>query len=571
LTNRSTHRKRRLSLHAFRVLLFCSILLLIHWQQRNENARQPAQTSSPAVARAVLQRFYPEAQALAQTARGDGGWDVLDSQGDPIGYVLQTSPQSDHILGFSGPTNVLVAFDPGDRILGVHILSSGDTRDHVRQVVRDDVFLQSFAGLTWDEAARLRRVDAVSGATLTSLAMVEAIVHRLGGAKPSLRFPDPLEAAQVAGLFPEAVQIVAPEARSGLWSVRDAAGQELGRVLRTGPLTEDVIGYQGPTDALIGLDRENRIAGVLVGKSYDNEPYTDYVRDDDYFLSLFNEQTIADLAVLDLDEAQVEGVSGATMTSLAVAEGLVQAAQEHRQAAAVTEQSIAQSSERRLSNRDLGTAVVVLGGLIIGFTSLRGQVWVRLPFQAVVIGYLGFINGDLVSQASLVGWAQHGVPGRNAAGLVLLTVAALAVPIMTKTNVYCSHLCPHGVAQQWLRNRLPWRVRLSRRIARGLSLIPGLLLIWVVVVALTGLPFSLVDIEPFDAYVFRVAGWATLTVAGVGLIASLFVPMAYCRFGCPTGALLGFLRYHAGSHRVTVRDALAVACLIIALGLFWMQ
>ena len=56
------------------------------------------------------------------------------------------------------------------------------------------------------------------------------------------------------------------------------------------------------------------------------------------------------------------------------------------------------------------------------------------------------------------------------------------------------------------------------------------------------LPVSLVDIEPFDAWVFRVAGWATITVAIVGLVASLFVPMAYCRYGCPTGALLKFLQ-----------------------------
>ena len=27
------------------------------------------------------------------------------------------------------------------------------------------------------------------------------------------------------------------------------------------------------------------------------------------------------------------------------------------------------------------------------------------------------------------------------------------------------------------------------------------------------------------------------TVAAVGLIAAFFVPQAYCRFGCPTGAL----------------------------------
>ena len=34
------------------------------------------------------------------------------------------------------------------------------------------------------------------------------------------------------------------------------------------------------------------------------------------------------------------------------------------------------------------------------------------------------------------------------------------------------------------------------------------------------LPYSLVGIEPFDAYIFRVAGWATLAVAGPSPAAS---------------------------------------------------
>ena len=100
-------------------------------------------------------------------------------------------------------------------------------------------------------------------------------------------------------------------------------------------------------------------------------------------------------------------------------------------------------------------------------------------------------------------------------------------------------------------------------------LIPAGLLVWSLLVALTHWPYSLVHIEPFDAYVFRVAGWATLTIAVVGLVASLFVPMAYCRYGCPTGALLEYLRRHARSDRFTRRDLLAVGCALTALALWW--
>jgi NosR/NirI family nitrous oxide reductase transcriptional regulator len=82
---------------------------------------------------------------------------------------------------------------------------------------------------------------------------------------------------------------------------------------------------------------------------------------------------------------------------------------------------------------------------------------------------------------------------------------------------------------------------------------------------------SLVNIEPFDAYLFRVAGAITLSIAVVGLIASAFVPMAYCRFGCPTGAMLNLFILGGSRGGLIKRDyavffllALALLCRFIA-------
>tara|TARA_B100001964_G_C14014327_1_gene500856 strand:- start:487 stop:750 length:264 start_codon:yes stop_codon:yes gene_type:complete len=82
------------------------------------------------------------------------------------------------------------------------------------------------------------------------------------------------------------------------------------------------------------------------------------------------------------------------------------------------------------------------------------------------------------------------------------------------------------------------------------------------------LPFGLVDIEPFDAYVVKVAGWSAITIAIVGLVASLFIPMAYCRYGCPTGAMLKFLRLGAASERFGPRDVFATILALVAFGLY---
>ncbi len=551
-----------------RVLLFAAVVILIHDQHRRRmlSIDQNVLTPPPL---AAVQRLLPAAALLSVSSGMGGSFEVQDAQGQPLGLAIQTSPVADDIIGFSGPTNVLIAFGTEERITGVSILASRDTREHVAQVEGDPRFLQSWNGLSWEGAGHIDRLDAVSGATLTSLAVAESIAARLGGVRTSLRFPEPLSVESARVLFPQAEQVVPHPQWAGYWTVRDASGQSIGFVLRTTPAADNHIGYQGPTDAHIGLDAQGGIVGLEIGRSYDNEPYVDYVREEASFLRLFNGRTLAELAALDASAPGVEGVSGATMTSQAVAEGVVLAAQAHQRSMQAAAQAAAQRSQSHLlSMRDVGTILITLLGVVIGLTSLRGRRFVRIGFQLAVIGYLGFVNGDMVSQALLVGWAQNGVPWRTVLGPVVLSIAAFVVPMTTKHNVYCTQLCPHGALQQLVRNRLPWQWHVPRPVRRVLTCVPGLLLLWVVIVALGAWSFSLVNLEPFDAYLYPIAGWATLTIALIGLVASLFVPMAYCRYGCPTGALLNYVR-RQGHPRLSGRDALAVLCLCIAAGLWW--
>lgn len=552
--------------------MLAAVIGLLHRNHQRRLADAEGTAAQPPLER--VQETWPTATKLV--AEGDAVA-VQNAVGELLGRVVQTSPQADRIIGFSGPTNVLIAFDPAERIRRVGILSSRDTEEHARRVTEDGRFLASYVGMSRTEAAGRTQVDGVAGATLTSLAIAESIVQRLGGQERSLRFPDPVTVADVRPLFPEAMEVAVDPDLPSLWRVTNAANQVLGQVLRGSPAIDNVVGYQGPTDVLIGLgvshgataDRayspdELDVIGVLVVHSYDNEPYVGYVRDDRYFLRLFQGRSLAALAAMDVRAERVEGVSGATMTSLAVAQGLVAAARRHTADTALLE-SRRETARFRWTPRDLGTVLVTACGVILGLSSWRGRTWTRIPFLILLVVYLGFINGDLVSQALLVGWSQNGVPWRTMLGPMVLSFAAVLLPLVTGRNVYCSHLCPHGAAQQLLLARLPWRAHLGPRLHRALSLVPGLLLVWVTFVAITGAAFSLVDIEPFDAYVPAIAGWPALTIFVAGLAASLFVPMAYCQYGCPTGALLGWLRRHSRSDDFGPGDLLAMACLAVAL------
>ncbi|MEX0866173.1 MAG: FMN-binding protein [Pirellulales bacterium] len=563
----SKHRARGIAVHGCRLALLAMVLLLIHFKYRQHLAAQPTAAATD-LDLAVVGELFPAAAAVNEPAGDGDGRAVLDANDNVLGRVIQTSPTADHIVGFSGPTNMLIALDADGRIAGFAILSSRDTRDHVRQIEPVNTFLAPLIGLAPSQAvAAVGNVDAVSGATLTSMAIQEGIALRLGGERRSLRFPEPLTVEDARPLFPDVAAVRQDQRHASLWEVRDAQDVRQGTLLRTAPAADNIVGYQGPTETLIGLDPQGLIVGIRLRKSYDNEPYVGYVAEDEwYFLTLFNDMTLEELARLDLAEAEIEGVSGATMTSMAVAHGLIAAA-EARQQAAHAEPPPAKPW-LAWTARDYGTGAVIALGLLIGMTSLRANKWLRVGFQLLLIGYLGLMNGDMLSQAMLVGWAQAGVPWRTAGGLLLLTVAALIVPVATRRNIYCSHLCPHGAVQQLVKKRLPWQLTLPPKLAAVLHAIPTLLLAWCILVAMLLLPFSLVDIEPFDAWVFYVAGWATITVAVVGLGASLFVPMAYCRYGCPTGALLNWLRFNARSDQWTRRDWVALGLALLAAGLW---
>jgi hypothetical protein len=393
--------------------------------------------------------------------------------------------------------------------------------------------------------------------------MTEGLAKRLGNTTPSLRFPEPVGLAEVKVHLPETT-LLEPDASSvGLLLPRNANGAILGQIFRISPEADAIIGYQGPTDALVIMDASNRLESVHLRSSFETEKYLNYIREDDYFLKSFKGMELLELAELDIKQAQVEGVSGATMTSLALAEGLIASAKNR------SNPSLLNPDQKKWKLRDWGTASMVLVALCFTFTSLRGNTRVRLVFRVILVVYLGFINADLLSQTLLAGWARNGIAWQSTPGLVLLVLAALVVPMATGRQFYCHHLCPHGVLQGWLSNRLPWQWSPTGRWDKMLRVLPATLL----AVSLTGamglFSLDLADLEPFNAYSWRTAGMFTVVTAVLGILASSFVPMAFCRFCCPTGVLLKFLRLFKDGNRWVFRDSIALVFFLTALVLHW--
>ena len=394
------------------------------------------------------------------------------------------------------------------------------------------------------------------GATLTSYAIIASVANRLNGSVPSLKFAAKPDLKNVGKLFAGATSLRETD-RKSVWDVLDEYGNQLGIVLSTTPVADHLSGYQGPTATLAGFDLQQKCIGLVVDQTYDNEPYATYLDDDYGFLDFYIGKSLEELSEMEPQSRGIEGVSGATMTSLCVAEGLPLAA-----AAALKPEEPA--AERTRNTRgpisywaDCVTVILTLIGVAFSFTRLRHQKWFRITFQIMAIVMLGFTSGHMLSQASIAGWSAHSIPWKVAPGLVFLSLAAVLVPVVSKHQPYCQHLCPFGAIQQLGRNRLGWRLRIPKSVSRVLEWTPFALLAMVVVVAVSRSTFNLASIEPFDGFGFRVAGWATIGIFVLGIFLSLVSPMAYCRFGCPTGAMLSFLRFRADSHRLGLRDLAA--------------
>ncbi|GEP40805.1 FMN-binding protein [Brevifollis gellanilyticus] len=547
---------RALFIRLWRVGLLVAAVLVIRDAVQTRERLEAAAALTPE----RLRDFFPDIDHLGEPNPSNGWRTAFDRRDRSLGYVTTTAPESDKIIGYSGPSHCLLVFDMKGLVTGVRLLKSYDTTEHVAEVVADRKFFTQFKAMK-PGGEIPEKLHAVTGATLTSAAITQGVLAKLGRASgTSLRFPEEITVEEVTRLEPAAKRLEISKQHPGGWDVLDEAGKKLAIAVRTSPVADSIVGYKGPTDTLMLLDATGTtLKRIAIRKSYETKRYLAYVTGDDYFLNLFNEKTLEKLADIDFKEAKVEGVSGATETSWSVAESLKRRAQNLLEA-----KPSGWLRQIRWRWQDTGHVVVIISALLMAFTHLRGISWMRHLHHLLLVLYGGFMAGELLSQGLLTGWAAHGTPWKSAPGFLILAAFALLGPVFTSKHLYCHHICAHGALQQLLARRLKVRWHVSPRLERVLTTLPFVLLALVLVSVVLGWSVDLNSLEPFDAYVFRIAGWATLTIAVVGLIASLFQPLAYCKYGCPTGALFKLLRFTGDGDRLGLKDWLAAGLLALA-------
>jgi polyferredoxin len=207
----------------------------------------------------------------------------------------------------------------------------------------------------------------------------------------------------------------------------------------------------------------------------------------------------------------------------------------------------------------------VLQGLYLAFLCLVGWEFWRFWTQALGPGPITAPRPPSVEAflpiSALVGLKRFVLTGEwdpvHPAGLAIL-VAAL-VGALAARKAFCGWVCPVGTLSrglEWLGRRTLWRRRwpmVPRWLDLPLSGIKYLLLGFFAFIILWQMPLE--AIEGFQRSPYNVAADAKMllffvdlstTAAGVLIflaVLSLVVKNAWCRWGCPYGALLGIVSY----------------------------
>ena len=314
-------------------------------------------------------------------------------------------------------------------------------------------------------------------------------------------------------------------------------------VVNTKPLAKDVQGYGGPVPLKIHI-KDGRVAAV---EAEPNAESPDFFNRAKTLLNHWQNKSV--------DEAlaeEVDAVSGATFSSKAIIANMQRGlayAKQHGQWGEDGSVSALGTSAPPIEGGSVGALetsappivaliVVLLGAIVPLFYNSRRLHLVQLAVNVVV---LGLWTGTFVSYTLFLRIFAGGVSlsaiGALAAPLLMLIVA-LIYPLAGRSGYYCANICPFGSAQELAGKLSRRKLRITPRVLKLLSVLRNLL--WGVLMALllTGTCTAWIDYELFTAFLYSSASVWVIVLAALFLVLSVWVPRPYCRFVCPTGALI---------------------------------
>ncbi|WP_282037895.1 4Fe-4S binding protein [Saccharicrinis aurantiacus] len=95
-----------------------------------------------------------------------------------VGWAINSSPFSDSITGYTSSVPLLIGFDNSNKLQGISLLKNYESPDFIGDIVASG-FLKSWDNIHINKLSN-KKVDAFSGATLSSTAIIKTLRHRVG-------------------------------------------------------------------------------------------------------------------------------------------------------------------------------------------------------------------------------------------------------------------------------------------------------------------------------------------------------------------------------------------------------
>lgn len=313
--------------------------------------------------------------------------------------------------------------------------------------------------------------------------------------------------------------------------VKNKRGTVLGVAFVTSSVKPEIRGYGGEIDVLVGMDAKGIVTGVYVISHNETAEYFGRAESDG-FLKRFVGRSV------DRGFDDIDAVSGATISSSAIRRDIQTAAFE------VTKQLIDSGALKKEAGRipnpfdpiAVAAAIVLVAGAIAALAMPRRR-WIRYAVWTASVLTVGIWLNTPLTIGMFVDLRYVILPA--AVPLLVLFIFALISPLL-KGNLYCAYLCPFGALQEGV-HRIPVpKLSPHERVCRNASWLRWIILLAAVFAIANGVA-AFRTIEPFALCFSRRVVVMALVQAAVVLVVAVFVRRPWCRYFCPTGAMLDLM------------------------------
>ena len=313
------------------------------------------------------------------------------------------------------------------------------------------------------------------------------------------------------------------------------------KLINSGKLDVNAIGYAGKTPTIVALDDSGVISNIFLLDNQESEYVSKPVSK---WLKQWHNNS-AEFLCENINE--VDGVSGATMTIDALRENLHAAASHF-----LVEDS---KTDYRLRATDNGTRImvyrfvktvvpfVILFVIAILVTKIprMQKPWLRWCLWILSVLILGFYHSAFFSIGQISIFVRGNLPP-------LINISWYAVFLITIISplffgrVYCRYICPFGALSEICYRVVPGSLSLPPLFARVIKYVKYILLVIVILATVIFLKFPVEKFEPFHA-IFTKNQPRAYFIFGISvLIVSCFIKRFWCTFFCIDGALFDIIK-----------------------------